>query len=64
MNYYLKGVIRFRRFVKKIQSPMENGRKGSIFSMFSKIGLWVSLKILIFKPLGLSDLVGDLNLFS
>jgi hypothetical protein len=36
---------------------MKNGRKESIFSMFNKIGLCVDLKILIFKPLGFSDLV-------
>jgi hypothetical protein len=32
---------------------MENGGKGSIFSMFGKIKLCVGLKILIFKPMGL-----------
>jgi hypothetical protein len=36
---------------------MENGRKGSIFSMFNKIGLYVRWKILIFKAMGLLDLV-------
>jgi hypothetical protein len=49
--------MRFGSFVKNLKTPMENGRKGSIFSMFNKIGLCVGMKILIFKPMGLLDLV-------
>jgi hypothetical protein len=51
-------LVGFREFKK----TNGNGRKALLFSMFSKIGMFVGLKISFFGQMGLLHLMG-LNLF-
>jgi len=47
----------------RILEDQWNSRKGPLFSMFSKIGLCVSLKISVFQAIGIAGF-DDLNLLA
>jgi hypothetical protein len=52
----VKCVVGFRRFVREFWRTNGNGRKGHLyFSMFNRTGLYVGLKIIVCKSMGLLD---------
>ncbi len=53
----VKCIIGFARYVRILKDQWKSSRKRRLFSMFSKIGVCVSLKIFFFMPMGLLDLV-------